>query len=301
MSRMKDFQIDHPELTVCTEAAARDWVREQEALLNPNAAPALPFIVNFERRQRNMASMAAATAATAAAATGVSIPVVLPVVPTPVAPVKPLRKRFAAYRSYDGRPKVKVFRPRKSRAKIEGPIPEKNQQLVVQWMRRQKDGGYYEWVARQVYDAIARAGVWTDHAKLEIRQAQRDRFEDLARDLRQAVWMHIARKAHLYQDRGYKHGPMAWLSQTVRWFCKDYFKNERNRQRLVPIYSAGENPDEEAITLYRSPGEQTCNGIDIDPDVAEIYLAAVNRPLAGRKTFPKGHGPDDDDADLHEE
>jgi hypothetical protein len=201
------------------------------------------------------------------------------------------------------KPEIKVYRPRKSRAKIWSrtfePFPQDNWQRVSQWMRSQKDGGYLEWVSKQVNKAIARSKMYpTDVGDRE----QRERFERRAKELRNDVWVHIARKAHLYVDRGLKHGPMAWLQQTVAWFCKDQFKGEKTRQSptvkgadghqyTITIYSSGEDNAAEGQTFYRSPTIQTCEGMDVDAEVAEVYLTEVNRRLAAKPVVPQGTNP----------
>jgi hypothetical protein len=218
------------------------------------------------------------------------------------------------YRSFDGRSqtKSKVFRPRKSRAKIEGPIPEQNRQRVEQWVRRQEDGGYYEWLSKQVYAAVARSGMYPIAADTKDKERKlRDRYERAAKELRQDVWTHIFRKAHLYKDQGYKHGPMAWLSQTVRWYCKDHFKGEKKRRHpavkgvdgrlyTISILSSGKDNEEETIAFYRSPSVQTGDFDGVDPEVAEIYLTEVNRRLPSRQVSPEGHAADDDESFLED-
>ena len=73
----------------------------------------------------------------------------------------------------------------------------------------------------------------------------RQRKADLADDLHQGVWLHILEKFPKYQDRGYQHGPMAWIGTVATNFVRDYFKIEDNRLRLRPTQSLGATLKEE--------------------------------------------------------
>jgi hypothetical protein len=137
-----------------------------------------------------------------------------------------------------------------------------------------------EWYAK--YDKFVRSKI---HKALEPRfdaegnpdeaNLVRGRKLDLAEELRAGVWAHIAEKWPQYQDRGLKHGPMAWIGTVAVNFVRDYFKVEMNRQRLQPTKSLGSNPEEEEVTAYRYTGETDL--------------------LPARPVRPSGFGPDPDE------